>query len=251
MNELGLNWENSGGGVSADVESRSPLTQELHQNLLAARWVQAANLQRRVASVLERATRGLDECAADRSLVEAGEEATVEARHLAHRCLTRASLHAVGRLDCAVDVETVDSQELLTEVIEVVCVGQTLAALESFEAAANASDDDVASLLEDRAESEARRAQFGWRVLRWVFSRATITLRASLIFQLETSMGNMLEVSQFGSAKDRFDFSRDGFLAGLRRRDVTVRGLAAVVEPCARAIPRFSEQPASRSARWA
>ncbi len=242
MNELGLNWENCGGVVSAG---------EPHQRLLAARWVQAANNQRRVASVLERATRGLIECAADRGLVEAGIEAASTARCIAHRCLTRASLHALGRLDRAVDVETVEPRELLTEIIEVVCVAQTLAALESFEAAANASEDDVAGLLEARAESQTRCTQFGWRVLRWVFRRATLTQRASLIFKLETAIGNVHEVSQFGSIKDRIDFSRDGFLAGLRRRSVTVRGLAAVVEPCARAVPRFSEQPASRSARWA
>lgn len=210
-----------------------------------------ATTQRRVAAALDQIVLGLLECGASNRLVTAGRDAADDARRVGERCWARASLCAVGRFESATDVETIESPTLLTQIIDVMCVGQTLASLDSFEAAAQADDEDVASLLEDRADSEVRRAQFGWSVLRWLFVRASRTQRASLLFRLDVSIGAAMTTAQTGTPRQRFDFSSEGFLAELGRKRVVLRGLATVVEPCARALPCFAGRPASRSAALA
>jgi hypothetical protein len=144
-----------------------------------------------------------------------------------------------GPLDMRSSLEPADVFEIVEGLIREACVGETLAALEAREAAAQAKDPVVAAVLEEIAADELRHAQLGWRSLRWILDQADASLRGFAIACLDEAV-----LEHAGAAKaqglDR-SLRRHGVVDDELRARVQHVGIQELIRPCVAALRERSK----------
>ncbi|PRQ04260.1 hypothetical protein ENSA5_09090 [Enhygromyxa salina] len=220
---------------------------------LAQHWTQVAQFEH--ASVASFARFGLQLMrlgAPPRLLLDTQRAAADELRH-ARVAFGLASAYAgapvgPGLLDIDGSLEAGHApREIVEGLVLEACIGETLAALEAREAAAQASDPAVAAALEQIASDELRHAELGWRALRWILDRGDAQLRAFAVARLDAVCAAVN--AQTLSDGVPLSLRRHGVLDDTLREEVRRRGVESVIGPCVAALRgHFAPSPASRSA---
>ena len=144
---------------------------------LAAHWANIGQLEHASVAAFAQFVLQLLAVGAPPTLVLAAQQALADEVEHARLCFGLASLYAgagvgPGPLAIAGVGASVDLAALTDAVIREACVGETLAAFEAREAAAQAEDPAVRATLEKIAADETRHAELGWRFVQWAVTDA-------------------------------------------------------------------------------
>ncbi len=121
--------------------------------------------------------------------------------------------------------------------IDEACLGETLSALEAYEAASGAQG-VVRERLQQIAEDEFRHATLGWKTLQWILVSVSDTQRQRIIGQLhEALQAEALPLT--GCSDDGAE--ANGILSSRARRQVRLRGIQQVIKPCVDALVSAGE----------
>lgn len=185
-------------------------------------------------------------------LLEAAHAAAVDEIDHARRCFALASAYAgqelkPGSLDLAGALDTGFSlAELCEATVLEGCVGETLAAIEAAECAAQSREPAVRIALEIIAADEQRHAELAWAFVRWA-----VTSRPEL-----APVGRQaLERATRGVAAPKYaclepEVQGSGFLEPNDARRARGAALQDVVVAAARALGLFTASAEAEAARW-
>jgi hypothetical protein len=209
---------------------------------LAAHWTTIGRLEHASVAAFAQFILQLLAVAAPASLVSAAQQALADEVEHARLCFGLASLYGgsgVGPGPLAISGAGAHSElpALIDAVIREACLGETLAAFEAREAAAQAADPAVRATLEQIARDELRHAELGWRFVQWALvdadeaahARARATFAAAVA---EARRGVERDAAAAGSPELR----AHGVVDEPLRARVWAEGLVAVIEPCAAAL---------------
>jgi hypothetical protein len=206
---------------------------------LAQRWAERARNEHASVASFGRFSIALMALAAPPALVESAHQAAIDEIDHARLCLSLASAYGgepLGfgplRVDGAfAEVDSLEAAAVAT-VIEG-CVGETIAALEMGEAAAQAGPLAVRLALTAIAEDEARHAELGWAFVRWALgtgdARLAVQVRAAFAMAMDRAVTD-------GAARDAEPPPEHGFLPGADVVRLRRRAVAEVIRPAAAAL---------------
>jgi hypothetical protein len=147
-----------------------------------------------------------------------------------------------GPLPLAGDAAPADLASLLDAVIREACLGETLAAFEAREAAAQAADPAVRAALRRIADDELRHAELGWRFVQWA-----VGADPSLAAQARATFAAAVAEARRGALRDGAapgapELRAHGVIDEPLRAEIWTRGLADVIVPCAATLlaPRLA-----------
>jgi hypothetical protein len=130
-------------------------------------------------------------------------------------------------------------REIIRTAIREACIGETLAAIEAAEAAANAADPSVRAVLERITVDEGRHAELGWRFLRHCLEQATVVerleLHADLIEALVEQSGRPAASAEQLSSQD-LTLTDHGVLPQRTRNELRQAALEHVIAPLINAL---------------
>ncbi|MBL9101835.1 MAG: ferritin-like domain-containing protein [Myxococcales bacterium] len=121
-------------------------------------------------------------------------------------------------------------------VIREACVGETLAAFEAREAAAQAGDPAVQAMLRAIAGDERRHAELGWRFVQWALAQDE-----SLAPLARATFAAAIAEARAGAARDATlpgapGLREHGVIDEPLRAEIWARGLDEVIAPCVTAL---------------
>lgn len=161
----------------------------------------------------------------------------IEHARLAFGLATRYANSPVGpgRLDVETSLTRALSPYAIVEGLVVeACVGETLAAIEAQEAAAQAQDPVVAAALDQIARDELRHAQLGWRSLRWILEQSDDHLRRFALTVLDSAMRAV--TSEHPTDGIPRSLRAHGLLDDELRAEVRQKAVESLVVPCLAAL---------------
>lgn len=181
---------------TAPLQRRSDWTEPANVAIdkrLAARWASNAALEH--ASVASFARFGLQLLAlgAPPGLLRATSQAAVDEVEHARLAYGLASAYGgvpvgPGRLDLRGPDMSTNWRDVVRDLIEEACVGETLSVAQALEDAQHAETPKVRAVLERIAADELRHAQLAWRALAWMLREADDVNRAWAIAVLERAI---------------------------------------------------------------
>jgi hypothetical protein len=205
---------------------------------LALAWTRAGLMEHASIAAFARFTLQLLSLGAPAELVERAQRALADETRHARICFAFASAHAAeavgpGALDVSQALSEGSFEHIVCTAIHEGCVGETLAAAEAREAAANASDPRVAAELHAIAEDEAEHAVLAWRFVAWAIDVAGARARAAIRHELDRVAASAAP----GVNDDApLELARHGFVVGARRQELRAQVMAEVIAPCARLL---------------
>ncbi len=207
---------------------------------LADHWSSIGQLEHASVAAFAQFVLQLLAVGAPPTLVLAAQRALADEVEHARLCFGLASLYAgrgVGPGPLAISGAGIgtDLAALTDAVIREACIGETLAAFEAREAAAQTEDPVVRATLTKIAEDEARHAELGWQFVQWAMTDADAIARARATFAAaiaEVRHGIERDAAAAGTSSLR----RHGVVDAALRAEVWSEGLRAVIEPCAAAL---------------
>ena len=209
---------------------------------LAAHWTRIGQLEHASVAAFAQFALQLLAVGAPPTLVLAAQQALADELEHARLAFGLASLYAgtgvgpgplvIAGLDAGVDLAT-----LVDAVIREACLGETLAAFEAREAAAQAEDPGVRAALREIAEDEARHAELGWRFVQWALADAGADAWA----RARATFAAAVAEARLGVARDALDVGTPelrahGVVDAPLRAQIWACGLRDVIEPCAAAL---------------
>jgi hypothetical protein len=207
---------------------------------LADHWAQIGRFEHAsVASFARFATHLLKLGAPPRLLRETTQAMADEIEH-ARLAFGLASAYArssigAGALDVRGSIEPeLDRYAIVEALIDEACIGETLAAIEAYEAAAHAVDPAVVEVLERIAADELRHAQLGWRSLRWMLDVGDERLRGFALARLDAVLREVMHAT----VEDGVPASlrEHGLLDDELRTHVRRRSASELIGPCVAAL---------------
>jgi hypothetical protein len=208
---------------------------------LADHWTRIGQLEHASVAAFAQFILQLLAVGAGPELVLAAQQALADEVEHAKLMFALASLYSgtgvgPGPLAIGGAAPAVELGALVDAVIREACLGETLAAFEAREAAAQAEDPGVRAALRRVAEDEQRHAELGWRFVQWALATdASLQGRARATFaaaQAEARTGVTRDAADAGTPELR----AHGVIDAPLRAEVWQRGLAEVIEPCAAAL---------------
>ena len=207
---------------------------------LAAHWASIGQLEHASVAAFAQFVLQLLAVAAPPTLVLAAQRALADEVEHARLCFGLASLYGMtsvgpGPLATSGAAAHADLASLVDAVIREACIGETLAAFEAREAAAQVEDPAVRAVLQKIAADETRHAELGWQFVQWALVDEDAVVRARATFD-----GALAEVRR-GIERDALavgapELRAHGVVDAPLRAEVWAAGLRAVVEPCAAAL---------------
>ncbi len=219
----------------------SPVAPELAAEL-AAHWTHIGQLEHASVAAFARFVLQLLGVGAPPSLVLAAQQALADEVEHARLAFGLASLYAgagVGpgplTIPAASTTTTTELAALVDAVIREACVGETLAAFEAREAAAQSEVPAVRAALTKIADDELRHAELGWRFVQWALTRADVGAQARATFAAA------IAEARSGVARDALaaaapQLRAHGVVDAPLRAEIWAQGLRQVIEPCAAAL---------------
>ncbi|HEY0137300.1 MAG TPA: ferritin-like domain-containing protein, partial [Nannocystis sp.] len=207
---------------------------------LAEYWANIGQLEHASVAAFAQFVLQLLAVGAPPTLVLAAQRALADEVEHARLCFGLASLYkknagvGPGPLAISGAVAPADLATLVDAVIREACIGETLAAFEAREAAAQAEDPVVRAVLGKIAADEARHAELGWQFVQWALVDDAAVARARATFEsaiAEARRGVERDAQAVGAPELR----AHGVVDAPLRAEVWAEGLRAVVEPCAAA----------------
>ncbi|KIG14091.1 putative lipoprotein [Enhygromyxa salina] len=218
--------------------SPNPLDAQTRQQL-AQYWTQVGQFEHAsVASFARFATQLLELGAPPHLLAETHRAMTDEIEH-ARLAFGLASAYAgasvgPGPLDIRGCVTAPSTHAIIEALVLEACVGETLAAIEAREAAAHATDRQVAATLAQIAQDELRHAQLGWRALRWMLDTAEPSLVEFAFARLDQAMQEATVTT--AAAGVPASLRIHGVLDDNLRTRLRREGVANLIQPCVAAL---------------
>ena len=200
-----------------------------------------------------RFTLGLLALGAPAELVQASNEACADETRHTLACFALASAYAneplgPGPLDVGGALDDLSLATLAVTTIREGCAGETLAAIEAAEQAAQASDPLLRRVLSGIAADEARHAELAWRFVRWALERGGAELGELARAEFERCLVSSSDPAPAAA----LDLERHGVLSASASSRLRQRALSEVVLPCARALlgrGDSAREPAPRHAQ--
>ena len=220
---------------------RAPEVDERTAARLAEHWTRIGQVEHASVASFAQFVLQLLAVGAGPELILAAQQALADEVEHARLAFALASLYAgtgvgPGPLAIAGAAPTVDLGALVEAAIREACVGETLAAFEAREAAAQAEDAGVQAALRRISGDEQRHAELGWRFVQWA-----LTVDASLHARVRATFAAAIAEARAGVARDAAA-AADATLrghgvvdAGLRA-EIWGHGLREVIEPCVAAL---------------
>ncbi len=229
------------------VESSPDLTGlSVHdRQALGIHWQEAAQMEHASIAAFARFSLQLLALGAPATLIEQTNQALVDETAHARACFALATAYQgknVGPQPLNInDVLGDNSLESIvrTAIVEG-CIGETVAALEAGEAAAQSQDPHVAGVLRKISAEESRHAELAWSFLRWVVSEHA-SLLPLIKEQFALAVASAQDVSVIApseklSSSGQRDLSAYGMLSSSSRREVYRSACLQVVGPCAQRL---------------
>jgi hypothetical protein len=221
---------------------RAPTTvDEATATRLAAYWTRIGQFEHASVASFAQFVLQLLAVGAGPELVLAAQQALADEVEHARLVFALASLYAgtgvgPGPLAIGGALPVTELAGLVDAVIREACVGESLAAFEAREAAAQAVDPGVQAALRRISEDEQRHAELGWRFVQWALAtdpalhgRARATFAAAVA---EAKIG----VARDAAAAGTPELHMHGVIDEPLRAEIWGRGLTEVIEPCAAAL---------------
>jgi hypothetical protein len=208
---------------------------------LADHWTRIGQLEHASVAAFAQFVLQLLAVGAGPELVLAAQQALADEVEHARLAFALASLYAgtgvgPGALPTIGAASAVDLAGLVDAVIREACLGETLAAFEAREAAAQAGDPAVQAALRRIADDEQRHAELGWRFVQWALQvDATLQARAQATFATAVAEARA-GVSRDATAAGAPELRVHGVIDEPLRAEIWGRGLVDVIEPCAAAL---------------
>ena len=216
---------------------------------LADHWSKIGQLEHASVAAFAQFVLQLLAVGAPPTLVLAAQRALADEVEHARLCFGLASLYAgtgVGPGPLAISGAgmSTDLAALTDAVIREACIGETLAAFEAREAAAQTEDPVVRATLMKIAEDEARHAELGWQFVQWAVVGTAAVARARATFAAavaEVRHGIERDAAAVPASEPRVlralrALRVHGVVDAALRAEVWSEGLRAVIEPCAAAL---------------
>jgi hypothetical protein len=223
---------------AGDFAPPLPALEDTLRGAIASAWTRAGLMEHASIAAFARFTLQLLSLGAPAELVERAQRALADETRHARICFAFACAHAgvavgPGALDVSQALSEGNFEHIVCTAIHEGCVGETLAAAEAREAAANASDPRVAAELHAIAEDEAEHAVLAWRFVAWAIGVADAQARAAIRRELDRVASSAAP----GVSDDApLELARHGFVVGARRQELRAQVIAEVVAPCARLL---------------
>jgi len=211
---------------------------------LADHWREIAGFEHASVASFARFIAHLQQLGAPAGLVRAAQRAAIDEIEHARRAYAMASAYAgadVGPSALAIDgaiERTADRLEILDALIHEACVGETLAALEAREGAANARDPQVAACLGQIADDELRHAALGWQALQWMIETGSADERRFAARRLTRALAEAELAAGELERETAIELRGHGLLDGAQKAEVRKRAIAEVLVPLAAALVR-------------
>lgn len=217
---------------------------------LAEHWTDIALCQHAAIASFSRLTLLLMACKAPPALLRASALAQATkvqharaafqlASHYGHTCV------GPGPLDVEDSILQADSERTLGLLIREGCLGETLAALEAEQAAAESDDPKLEAIWRRFAEDGGDHASFAWSTFTWLLeSQPRLAKRTRAEFAEA-----LMELPQLGRS-DNDGIAGYGVLSSATRRDLQQRAIAGLLLPLSRAIGRGAAEELSAALRY-
>ena len=217
-----------------------PAIEPAFASRLADHWSTIGQLEHASVAAFAQFVLQLLAVGAPPTLVLAAQRALADEVEHARLCFGLASLYAgrgVGPGPLAISGAgmSTDLAALTDAVIREACIGETLAAFEAREAAAQTEDPVVRATLTKIADDEARHAELGWQCVQWAVVGTDAVARARATFAAavaEVRHG----IERDAAAVPASELRMHGVVDAALRAEVWSEGLRAVIEPCAAAL---------------
>lgn len=223
---------------AGDVDPRP--VDEITRRRLAAYWTEIGRFEHASVASFARFCLQLLQLGAPPELLAENQRAMADEIEHARLAFGLASHYrgtAVGPGELDVDTSltgALDRHAIVEGLIVEACVGETLAAIEAQEAAANAVDPAVRRVLVEIAADELRHAQLGWKSLRWILERSDQPLRLFALEMMEAAVRSVgTDSSEYGHGPQ---LRPHGVLDDALRREVRAKALETLVVPCLEAL---------------
>lgn len=218
----------------SEVSAERTALSEDERAALAASWEEAARLEHASVAAFARFSLQLLSLGAPADLIERTNQALIDETKHARLCFGLATRYrgrpvGPGKLD----MHGVLAEQSLAQVVELAiiegCVGETVAALEAAEAAAQCTDAEVRVVLEQIVVDESSHAELAWRFVDWA-----LTQHPELLEPVRRVFSAQLRaIDRQSRATGVGPLAAHGVLGHGARRAVRQRALASVVAPCA------------------
>ena len=220
---------------SPDVDVFDPSSKER----LAEYWVNMGLLEHASIAAFARFTLDLLSLGAPAYLISDSQSALGDEVEHARLAFGLASAYAGKRLGPGpLPIEGSLSNRSRLEIVRTAflegCIGETCAAVEAAEAAAEATDPAVARILQRIAEDETRHAALSYRFVAWALgadSELAMALQGLLAAELSRA-----EVAHGGASALESSLAGHGLLSESRRRAIRASALRDVILPCVQAL---------------
>ena len=213
----------------------------LQRATLAAHWSRLGQMEHASIGAFARFNLQLLSLGAPGELVEACNQALVDETAHTRLCFALASQYGgtrvgPGKLEVRDCFEDMSLTAILKLVIREGCIGETVAALEAVEAAAQSTDPAVKSALLRIARDEQSHAELAFKFLNWGLAHSSPEARRELALVAEAQL-EAFEYAAFGGAGSEpvHGLSDHGVLCASALRAVHLSAAGEVVRPLLRA----------------
>jgi hypothetical protein len=205
---------------------------------LAAHWARVGLMEHASIAAFARFTLHLLAVGAPPKLVLASQEAMGDEIEHARLAFAMASVyegHDVGPSALPIEgsLDGFDVRSMVATLLREGCVGETLAAIEAFEAAEGARDPVVRAALARIARDETRHAELAWRALGWLITTGRVD-REWVRDEAERVLSAAECARTVPDAEP--NMQAFGIVSNARRSELTRLALSRVIAPCAKAL---------------
>jgi hypothetical protein len=205
---------------------------------LSAHWTRTGLMEHASIASFARFTLHLLAVGAPPELVVASQEAMADETEHARLAFSMASAYrghdvGPGALPIEGSLDGFDVGAMMSTLLREGCIGETLAAIEAFEAVVGATDPVVRSVLARIARDETRHAELAWRTLRWLIAAGRVD-RARI--EAEVAQALFEAVPADLAAEFEPDMRALGIVSDARRRELRRMALSHIVRPCAKGV---------------
>ena len=228
--------------ATSSWSSESPLepwAPEALRKDLAKWWTDVALMEHASVAAFARFTLQLLALGAPAELVSGSGQAMQDEIKHAELGFALASFyagHAVGPGHLSMD-SALDAENSLADVVRMVfregCVGETTAALEAEETAANVRDEKLSAALQGIARDEKDHATLAWRFVRWALEQQPQTVKNIITDELARARDAMHANPKSDSSPRTRELLEFGRPSPQLRGEIRRRALKEIVEPCA------------------
>jgi hypothetical protein len=224
-------WVAAGADCDASLD-------EATRRVLARAWLEDARLEHASIASFARFTIELLAVGAPADLVVDAQRATADEVEHARLCFALASRYAgetlgPGPLEIDGAAMTSSLVESAASAVREGCVGETLAALQTSEQLARATDAHARAALATITADEARHAELAWRFVQWAIEQGGAPVRAAVHCAFREALHGLERVEPCSmDTVDAAAYHAHGRLLPAEERACALLAARDIIEPC-------------------